>query len=137
MKNRTERTLSRREFAQRAALLSATASFAPAEMLGPDISSDGTPRSQQTAAKPNATGQAEADARYQQILALYSDRLEDFQKATVQHMCNELQPSLERLRLFKLENSDVPALFLKPLYERDRLSSSSNSKPGARPANKP
>jgi hypothetical protein len=137
MRNRTERTISRREFAQRAALLSATASFAPAEMLRADISSDSAPRPQQTAPKLNTAGQAEADARYQQILALYSDRLDDSQKATVKRMCNELQPALERLRVFKLENSDVPALFLKPLYERDRQSSSSHSKPGTRPANQP
>lgn len=137
MKNKTEHTISRREFAQRAALLSATASFAPSEMIGPKISSDLDAQSPQTAPKLNAAAQAEADSRYQQVLALYSDRLDDSQKANIRRMCNELQPSLERMRAFKLENSDVPALFLKPLYERDRKPSAANSKPVASPTKKP
>jgi hypothetical protein len=134
MKNKTEHTLSRREFTQRAAVLSATASFVPSEMLRADISSDRSPQSPQSAPKLNAAGQAEADARYQQVLALYSDRLDDSQKANIKRMCSELQPSLERIRSFKLENSDTPALFLKPIYERDRKPAPSSSKPATNPA---
>jgi hypothetical protein len=133
MKTKTERTISRREFAQRAAVLSATAPFLPAEMIRPDISRDSAPQTAQNTPKLTAAGQAEADSRYQQVLTLYSDRLDDAQKANIKRMCAELQPSLERIRNFKLQNSDVPALYLKPLYERDRKPQSTNSKPAVRP----
>lgn len=136
MKTKTDRTLSRREFAQRAAVLSATAPFVPTEIMRPDISSELASQPAQGTSKLNAAGQAEADARYQQVLALYSDRLDDAQKANIKRMCNELQPSLERMRSFKLQNSDAPALFLKPIYERDRKPQASNSKPASTP-NKP
>ena len=133
MKAKTEPTISRREFAQRAAVLSATAPFVPAEMIRADISLDSAPQAVQNAPKLTAAAQAEADSRYQQVLSLYSDRLDDAQKANIKRMCGELQPSLERIRNFKLENFDVPALYLKPLYERDRRPQSGSSKPAGSP----
>lgn len=134
MKNKMERTLSRREFAQRAAVLSATVPFVSSEVILPPTPADLLPQPSQTAPKLTAAGQAEADSRYQQILSLYSDHLDDTQKANIKRMCAELQPSLERIRSFKLENSDVPALYLKPLYERDRKPSSPNSKTATSPS---
>jgi hypothetical protein len=136
MKNKSERTLTRREFAQRAAMLSATASLMPAEVLQARGQAAAPAQAPQTAPKLSVTGQAEADSRYQQILSLYSDRLDDAQKANIKRMCAELQPSLERVRNFKLENSDAPALYLKPLYERDKKpqAASTASPPGASPA---
>ena len=133
MKTKTERTISRREFAQRAAILSATASFVPAKIIRPDVSFDSASQAAQNAPKLTPAAQAEADFRYQQLLGLYSDRLDDAQKANIKRMCAELQPSLERLRNFKLENFEVPALYLKPLYERDRKPQSTTSKPAASP----
>ena len=134
MKTKTERTISRREFAQRAAVLSATAPFVPTEMIRPDISGDLASQAVQIAPKLTAAGQAEADSRYQQVLSLYSDRLDDAQKSNIKRMCAELQPSLERIRSSKLQNSDAPSLFLKPIYERDRKPQASISKPGSSPA---
>jgi hypothetical protein len=122
MKNKMERTLSRREFAQRAALLSATASFAPSEVLRPVAASLPAPQSPQGTPKLSDAAQAEADARYQQILSLYSDRLDDAQKANIKRMCAELQPSLERIRGYKFDNGNAPALYLKPLVERQKKS---------------
>jgi hypothetical protein len=133
MKTKTERTISRREFAQRAALLSATASIVPAEVIRSDLSFPRAPQVSQAPLKLNASGQAEADARYQQVLALYSDRLDDAQKSNIKRMCAELQPSLERIRSSKLLNSDAPALFLKPIYERDRKPQASASEPTSSP----
>ena len=133
MKTKTERTISRREFAQRAALLSATASFVPAEVIRPDISAELPSQSAPVAPKLTAAGQAEADSRYQQVLSLYSDRLDDAQKSNIKRMCAELQPSLERIRSSKLQNSDAPSLFLKPIYERDRKPQASNPKPASSP----
>jgi hypothetical protein len=135
MKNNVDRTLSRRDFAQRAAILSATASLVPSEVLRP---STPAPQTAQTAPKLTAAGQAEADSRYQQILALYSDRLDETQKANIKRMCAELQPSLEHIRSFKLANGDAPALYLKPLVERERKPQpTAASKPAATPAGKP
>jgi hypothetical protein len=134
MKNKGERTITRREFAQRAAMLSATASLMPAEVLQAREQATVPAQAPQTAPKLSEAGQAEADSRYQQILTLYSDHLDDAQKANIKRMCAELQPSLERARNFKLENSDVPALYLKPLYERDKKPQPA-SQPGASPSN--
>ena len=119
MKSKSEHTLSRREFAQRAAMLSATASLVPSQVLRPHTQSVPSAQATQNAPKLSDAGQAEADSRYQQILSLYSDRLDDAQKANIRRMCAELQPSLERIRNFKLENGAAPALYLKPLVERD------------------
>jgi hypothetical protein len=101
--------LSRRQFARRVAAVSATAALAPAENLFP-----------QAAPQLSPEGQLEADSRYQQILALYSTRLDDTQKAAVKKACADLQPSLEKIRKFNLQNGNAPALYLKPLVERDR-----------------
>jgi len=128
MKNKNERTFSRREFAQRAAMLSATASLVPAGVI-PRPSSVALPQTPQGAPKLSAAAQTEADSRYQQILSLYSGRLDDAQKANIKRMCAELQPSLERIRNFKLDNGDAPALYLKPLVEGAKKPSVS---PGAK-----
>jgi hypothetical protein len=46
-------------------------------------------------------------------------------------MCVDLQPTLEKVRNFKLENGNAPALYLKPLVERDKkpLSAATAKKP--------
>jgi hypothetical protein len=136
MKNKTEQTFSRREFAQRAAMLSATASLVPTEVIRSQAPPAAVPQAAPSAPKLTNSGQAEANSRYQQILSLYSDRLDDAQKANIKRMCDELQPSLERIRNFPLQNGDAPALYLKPLVERDKKPqpAAPNSKLGASPA---
>jgi hypothetical protein len=120
MKTRNGPVLSRREFAQRAALLSATSIVPPRAIL--DLPTRVLPDAQAEAAgvKLSPEGQAEADARYQQVLSLYGDRLNEEEKTRVKKMCAELQPALDRIRSHKLENGNAPALYLKPLYERDK-----------------
>src|SRR6516165_11559652 len=120
MKKRIGAILSRREFAQRAALLSATSVVSPAPML--DLPSDVGSDYQVDAGGPKLSpeGQAEASARYQQVLSLYGERLNDEQKTRVKKMCAELQPALDHIRSYQLENGNAPALYLKPLYERDK-----------------
>lgn len=121
MKKDNCRILSRREFAQRAAMLSATASIvSPAVMLeapGKILPDD---QAQGSQPKLSPESQAEADARNQQVLSLYGSRLSDEQKARVKTMCAELQPTLDRIRTHKLDNGDAPALYLKPLYAREK-----------------
>ena len=133
MKNKMDRTLSRREFARRAALLSATASLVPSKVIRSNGQSAPSSQPPQAAPKLSGAGQAEADSRYQQILTLYSDRLDDTQKANIKRMCAELQPSLERIRSFKLQNGDPAALYLKPLVEREKKSQPLSSSPKISP----
>jgi hypothetical protein len=131
MTSKPERTISRREFAQRAAMLSATASLVPAGV----IAQSGTVVPAQNPAegpKLDDAGQAEVESRCQQILSLYSNRLDDAQKADVKRLCAEMQPMLERVRGYALENGQAPALYLKPLVERPKKPrSAAKPQPGA------
>jgi hypothetical protein len=110
--------LSRRQFARRAAALSASAAIVHGETLLPD-SLTGSQDSANTA-QLSPEGRLEADSRYRQILDLYGDRLDDAQKAHIKKMCEDLQPTLEKIRKYKLENGNEPALYLKPLVEREK-----------------
>ncbi|MGB7434926.1 MAG: hypothetical protein WBR26_17195 [Candidatus Acidiferrum sp.] len=121
MNKKTGSLLSRRQFARRAAVLSATATLVPAEAILPSSSSAApAPQTAPTAPQLSPEGQLEADSRYQQILSLYGSRLDDAQKANIKRMCAELQPTLEKIRNFKLQNGNAPALYLKPLVERQK-----------------
>ena len=121
MKKSTDQILSRREFAQRAAMISATAAILPPSVvLSAPTQSASDDQAQTSTPKLSPESQAEADARYQQLMSLYGDRLNDEQKTRVKKMCAELQPSLDRIRAYKLDNGDAPALYLKPLYEREK-----------------
>ncbi|HET6930632.1 MAG TPA: hypothetical protein VFI45_09955 [Candidatus Acidoferrum sp.] len=113
--------ISRRQFARRAALLSASASMIPAAtVFGEGLQT--LPPSQTTPAHPNLSpeSQAEAEARYQQILAQYGSRFTAEDKASLREMNLVTQASLDKVRAFSLENGDSPALYLKPLVEREK-----------------
>jgi len=125
MNKKTASSFSRRQFARRAAAASAAAALAPAEALLPAGTPTQTPPD---SPKLSPEGQAEANSRYQQILALYGSRFDDTQKANLKKMCADLQPTLEKIRKFNLENGNAPALFLKPLVERDKKSAVSPKK---------
>jgi hypothetical protein len=113
--------ISRRQFARRAALLSASTSMVPAASLF--AATVETPPGQQTPAQhPNlsAENQAEAEARYQQILSQYGSRFSAEEKASLREMNLVTQSSLDKVRAYSLENGDAPALYLKPLVEREK-----------------
>lgn len=138
MKKRNAPVISRREFAQRAAMLSATASIVPhTAMLDLPANAFASEQVEAGAPKLSPEGQAEADARYQQVLALYGDRLTGEQKNRVKKMCAELQPALERIRSYKLDNGNAPALYLKPLFEREKKPQSAAVPPPATSTGKP
>ena len=120
MKDKNGRVLTRREFAQRAALLSATASLATAEAVFPASSKDASPQTASASANLNEAGQAEANSRFQQIMDLYSGRFDDAQKESLKSLCAEMQPALDHIRAYELQNGDAPALYLKPLVEREK-----------------
>ena len=121
MKQNKDHKLSRREFAQRAALLSATASIAPAGMMLPAEALPNALASAQAADLPklSAESQTEADARFQIVLSRYGNRLSDEEKQRTKALCYSLQTTIEQVRAYPLNNGDVPALFLKPLIDRD------------------
>ena len=113
--------ISRRQFARRAVLLSASASITPAASAFADTLQ--TPPAQQTApTHPNLSpeSQAEAEARFQQILSQYGSRLSAEEKVSLREMNLVTQTSLDKVRAFSLENGDGPALYLKPLVEREK-----------------
>jgi hypothetical protein len=136
--------ISRREFARRAAIASAVASMVPATALTVPSSPLAQPRTvaasdvrgrlsaassdtpipepQQPAILPKLSpeSQAEVDARIEMIFAQYGKRFSDEQKADLRRLCAVAQPPLDRLRAYALENGDAPALYLKPLVEREK-----------------
>jgi hypothetical protein len=120
-----KRGISRRQFAGRAALLSASASIVPAASVFAEPL-------QTPPAHPNLSpeSQAEAEARYQQILGQYGSRFSAEEKTSLREMNLVTQTSLDKVRAFSLENGDAPALYLKPLVEREK-------KPVSPPASTP
>ena len=79
----------------------------------------GTP-GQASGAKLSPESQAEVESRVQAILSQYGSRFSADQKADLRRLCELAQPPLDRLRAYALENGDNPALYLKPLVEREK-----------------
>jgi hypothetical protein len=111
--------ISRRQFARRAALLSASASMVPA-VFGEGLQAPPAPQTASAHPHLSAESQVEAEARYQQILSQYGSRFSAEEKASLREMNLVTQESLEKVRAFSLENGDAPALYLKPLVEREK-----------------
>jgi hypothetical protein len=135
--------ITRREFARRAAIASAVAAVAPAAAvstpaappnehanvaaaefgvsLADPITKVARPEQQPAEmAKLSPESRAEVEARIQTILNQYGSRFSDAQKADLRRLCALAQPPLDRLRAYALENGDAPALYLKPLVEREK-----------------
>ena len=127
----TDAALSRREFARRAALSTAavaTGSAAwstPASNLSP---AGANPQTTAASAKLSPQSAAEAEARCQTILQQYGDRFSDAQKADIKHVCLGIQENLDKVRAYSLSDGDQPALYLKPLVEREKKSGAPNVK---------
>jgi hypothetical protein len=130
MGNKSDSAISRREFARRAAFVSAAASLAPSKFLGPESIAAPLPAQQPAnAPKLSPEGQAEVESRIQAIFAQYGNRLSDPQKADIRRLATEAQPPLDRLRAFATDNGDGPGLYLKPLMERERKAPPKPAKP--------
>jgi hypothetical protein len=140
-------SISRREFARRAALASAVASIAPAAAVtatssGNQSSAQDPPPAAAAAPQnpmPNAPrlsveSQSEADARFQAILVLYGTRFSAEQKNDLHRLCAVVQSALDHVRAYKIENGDGPALYLKPQYEREKKPKPSSPAPAKSPA---
>jgi hypothetical protein len=121
MGNKTDSAISRREFARRAALVSAAASLSPSNLLSSESIVAALPAQQPAnAPKLSTEGQAEVESRIQAILARYGNRLSDAQKADIRRLATEAQQPLDRLRAFATDNGDGSGLYLKPLMEREK-----------------
>lgn len=120
MNRKSGSSISRREFARRAAIVSAV-SLVPPNSLRLNATSNQA-SSQQPPDTPtlSAQGQAESEARYQAILSTYGSRFSEAQKTELRRLCFSAQSTLDRLRAYPIENSDSPALYLKPLVEREK-----------------
>jgi len=156
-------SISRREFARRAALASAVASIAPVAVTastipgtslgGQSATQDIHPKAPPAAVAPqnpapgapklSVESQSEADARFQAILVMYGARFSAEQKNDLHRLCAAVQASLDHIRAYKVENGDGPALYLKPQYEREKKpkppakSAPSKSAPAAGSPKKP
>jgi hypothetical protein len=137
MGNKSDSAISRREFARRAAFVSAAASLAPSNLLTPESIAAPLPTQQPAnAPKLSPEGQAEVESRIQSIFAQYGDRLSDAQKTDIRRLATEAQPPLDRLRAFATDNGDGPGLYLKPLMEREKNPSPVPAKPKPAPVPK-
>jgi hypothetical protein len=140
----TDKPFSRREFARRAALGAATAAMLPLRELVPPAAASELATAQAPAPTPTQNppklsppSQAEADFRFQAILNQYPDRFSEAQKTDLRRLCVALQPPLDHIRAYPISNGDLPALYLKPLVDRDKkptAPASASTKPSA-PAN--
>lgn len=113
--------ISRREFARRAAFVSAAASLSPANLLPEKPATAPAPALQTpTGLKLSPESQKEMESRLQAVFAQYGSRLNDAHKADLRRLAADGQASLDRLRAYPTDNSDGPALYLKPLMEREK-----------------
>ncbi|HXN23277.1 MAG TPA: hypothetical protein VOA41_11110 [Candidatus Dormibacteraeota bacterium] len=131
--------ISRREFARRAVLATASAAAIPAGLLdetrklpGSDAVRQnafenapqrGLPDSSQSAPQNAAAvsvsaNEIEVENKFDNILSQYGSRFSEEQKADIRRLVGEMQKPLDRLRAFSLDNSDQPATVLKPLMDR-------------------
>jgi len=135
MGNEKDHAISRREFARRAAMVSA-ATLTPTNLLSSDIL-PATPQTRQpSSADLSPESRAEVESRIQAILNKYGGRFSDAQKTDLRRLCKEAQPVLDRLRAYPTENGDGPALYLRPLMEREKKPSPMTAPPKPAPAPK-
>jgi len=123
MSSKNGSAISRREFARRAAFVSAAASLSPTEFLARESAGAVAPPLQTPAPsgpKLSPESQAEMESRLQAVFAQHGSRLSDAQKSDLRRLAAEGQAALDRLRAFPTDNSDGAALYLKPLMEREK-----------------
>jgi hypothetical protein len=111
------------------------ATLTPTNLLSTDIL-PATPRAQQqpTSTSLSPESRAEVESRIQAILNEYGGRFSDAQKTDLRRLCTEAQPVLDRLRAYPTENGDGPALYLRPLMEREKKPSPMTAPPKPTPA---
>lgn len=121
MTKTTGKQLSRRDFARGVAFASAASVVPTGSLPAQPLLRKPLPQ-QQPVNTPSLTpeSQADAESRYQAILGVYGGRLSDSQKTDLRRLCYSAQPALDRIRAYPIQNADDPALYLKPLVEREK-----------------
>jgi len=125
--------LTRREFATTALLSTAAATLVA---IPTPAQTPATPATSALAAQTLSPQSAqESDLRVSTILSLYPDRFSAGQKTDLHKISASTQQALDHLRAYQVQNSDEPALHLKPLIEREKkptpLSNLVHPAPGA------
>jgi hypothetical protein len=120
--SKTPSALSRREFARRAAIASTLGALTPINSL---LAEQAPPSATVAQGPPEFTklspqSQAEAEARFDAILREYPNRFSDAEKQDLRRLCFVNQQSLDHLRTYSISNGDNPALYLKPLVQREK-----------------
>jgi hypothetical protein len=129
MSNEKDHAISRREFARRAAMVSA-ASLAPASLMNTGaLAAPSLTQQPPVPASLSQESQAEVESRIQALLSKYGSRFSEAQKTDLRRLCKEAQPMLDRLRAYPTENGDGPALYLRPLMEREKKPSPMTAPP--------
>ena len=112
-KNPASGRISRREFARRAALATASAAVLPHAVFAQDEKPSNPPSSPappgDAEQKLPPAAEAEVESKYQSLLRAYGDRLTPEQKAEARKALADTQKGLEQIRAFPLDNSDEPA----------------------------
>jgi hypothetical protein len=114
--------ISRREFAKAAAIGTAVA-MVPTELLTQDQKPAPEAAKTETAPAPvklSAESQAEADLAYESVMRKYGNRFSEDQKKEIRRLVNQQQSGLDKLRAFKVTNSDEPATVFEPLVPEER-----------------
>jgi hypothetical protein len=102
-------SISRREFARRAALAAASAAILPGSLAATVLTAQGAAEEN----KLSPAAQAEVELKIQAIFRKYGERLNDAQKADIRRLVTEGQKPLEALRAYHIENWDQPATVLR------------------------
>jgi len=124
--NENKQRYSRRDFAKKAVLISVAAPIAGAPVvasstiLQPSSGGQQLPNLPANFPKLSDQSRVEAEQRHGAILAQYGTRFSNDQKADLRRLCYVLQPSLDKLRSYPIQNGDSPALYLKPTVEREK-----------------
>ena len=118
--------LSRREFAQGMAVTAIAVGLPPhlraqqpEASTAPAPPKPAVPVSSQKQPQLSPAARAEAEAKIQNLLRKYGDRLNQEQKAEIRKSLLQGQESLEKLRAFPLENWDEPAAIFRPFTGKD------------------
>jgi hypothetical protein len=107
--------ISRRDFA-RLTLGAAAAAALPAGLLTEPRPAVAQSLPQEAPLSPAA--EEEAKLKAETILAKYGSRLTDLQKEELRKLVHGTQMQLEKLRAYKLENADEPALVFEPFRRK-------------------
>ena len=133
-------SVSRREFARRAAMATAAVAALPGTLLADVRGLNPETASSEQAANVTTlspASQTEAENKVQAIFKKHGSRLNNEQKTDIRRLVGVTQKQIDQLRAYALDNADQPATYLKPLMERPVRPAGAAAAPSATAARKP